>query len=65
MKKISFLLMVITILLAMSSCSKEQKELNCDGEGCKNKVIVKYEKGKEPDENWVVFCKTCAGEIKE
>lgn len=64
MKKVILVFMMVLVTLGMFACSKKTVTLSCDGEvngvKCSNFVEVEYTDNKEPDESWVVFCKTCA-----
>ena len=55
LKKAMILLMVLALMLGMTACAKETKELTCDG--CGKTVMV--EADSNMDEDWILFCEEC------
>ena len=63
MKKLYLLLLAVILLLSLVACKSETVKLHCDGENCDNLVEVKVEEDNMPNEDWVVFCQNCAGNV--
>ena len=62
MKKIWVLIFAILFVFSLLACSAQTVTLHCDTEGCENLVEVEVNDGEEVDEQWVVYCETCANE---
>ena len=65
MKKICFLLLIAVLVCSMTACAAGTVTLHCDGENCANTVEVEYEGDNKPDEQWIIFCETCAKNVLE
>ena len=55
LKKTIAVLVIITLALFTASCTKETKELTCDG--CGKKVEVEIDSNMT--EEWIIFCEEC------